>query len=444
MTSVIADGRQVGFLRLRKLVVARVVAAVFLFQIPAASVAAQASDTIVKLVGAPRYAGVTAAYESLSIGVREGSPNYTFARVADIAVGRDGSVLVMDVPFPTGSALLRLYDANGRFVRNLGRRGRGPGEFETPSAVASMPDGRFLLLDRLNRRISVYSDQGVFLETWTIPHYQVTVGMPGVLRVDPTGQVIGIRFSLSLRSPDGAQAIVRLRPGGAVIDTLAEPDLPDIRRTVTISRQQERATVRGVITAPYSPTSLWQWVPAGYFLTAVSDRYAIDLRQPLRHADDNRRPPIWRAGDPVLSVRCNAPPLEISQAEYADQRSHLESQVRSIQGTRSGPVPEIPRVKPYFQWIYVGNDDRIWVMLHSASERYRPRERRTRAGTVVQQVPWREPNLMDAFEADGAYLGRVEFPYDVHLVTFRGNEIWGIVHDEFDVPYVKRFTVSWR
>ncbi len=47
-------------------------------------------------------------------------------------------------------ARTRLYAADGRLVRQFGRRGRGPGEFQRPIAGAQTPSGRLVVADMAN------------------------------------------------------------------------------------------------------------------------------------------------------------------------------------------------------------------------------------------------------------------------------------------------------
>lgn len=420
---------------------------VFLWmQVLSASTVAQTPDTIARVVGSPRYGGVASVVEELSIGELHGSPEYTFSSIVDIAVGNDSSMLIFESQF-RGGASLRLYDPGGRFVRAVGRVGRGPGEYERPTAIAVLPDGEFLLMDGLNRRITVYSTIGDYVDTWSVPSYNVTTGMPDGMRVDSTG-VIAIRFNSrgsSSRDTDPSEAIARIRAGGVVIDTLAEPRLPDLSPVVVTKTGQRNGRNFGVqLYGPYPPGAFWTWSPLGYFVTVVSSRYAIDFRLPPPHADADDRSAVWREGDPVISIRVDVPAVEVTSAERADQKTYLENQLRTFEGTRHDRVPDTPRVKPFLRWFRVADDGRIWVMVHTKSERYTPPQRRTPKGELMPEIGWREPNVMDVFEPDGTYVGRVQLPYDLRLVRFKGDRIWAVARDEFDVEYVKRYRVRWN
>jgi hypothetical protein len=99
----------------------------------------------------------------MSIGVPNGAEEYLFADVADVAVAKDGAIYVFD----RGTPAIRKYDAAGKYVRTLGRKGRGPGEYLSGSGLGVLPDGRVLLWDTGNWRVNVYSATGDVLTSWS-------------------------------------------------------------------------------------------------------------------------------------------------------------------------------------------------------------------------------------------------------------------------------------
>jgi len=132
--------------------------------------------------------------------------------------------------------------------------------------------------------------------------------------------------------------------------------------------------------------------------------------------------------------------VKVTALERADQKAHIAKQLASLRGTQHGRVLDTPPVKPFFQWIYVADDGRIWVKIHTKSER--SPERLT--DDSIPPLRWREPNVMDVFEPTGTYIGRVRMPDDVRIIRLRQDRIWAVVRDEFDVEYVKRYRVNWR
>lgn len=398
-------------------------------------------DTVVRAIDLRRPPTPRPTTERLSIGSVDGPAEYTFAALASVAIGRDGRVMVLDAPF-VGRPILRLFDPRGQFLRQVGNVGNGPGEYVRPSAVAAFPDGRFLLLDHLERRLTVYSANGDYLSSWSIPHYHVILGYRNSLQISPNG-TISIRFVLS-RTTAGHEthAVARISSDGAVIDTLLVPSIAPIELVVRTTRAGSITAVPTEHLVPYSPRTFSLWSPLGYFITARSDRYALDLRLPHRR-DGNELHPQWRTGDLVFSIRASASRVSVSRAERAEQRNFKLQQFRNMRVAPSGPIPDVPANKPFFRDVLVATDGRIWVLIHAPSERYQPPQVRLPSGRMAATVGWREEARADVFEPSGRYVGRVAMPADVSILVVHGNDLWGSARDELGVPFLKKFVVSW-
>ena len=51
-------------------------------------------------------------------------------------------------------------------VKTFGKKGSGPGEFDTPHTLAMDSRGRLFVGDRNNNRIQIFDQNGTFLEQW--------------------------------------------------------------------------------------------------------------------------------------------------------------------------------------------------------------------------------------------------------------------------------------
>src|SRR5437870_5627047 len=112
--------------------------AVAFLAITASASLAQRRDTVVKTVDRPLHAGVATLQAERRIGSADGADEYLFGRVSFVAVGPDGSIYVYDPQVPA----LRKYDVNGKYVKDLGRKGEGPGEYREIVGLAVLGDGR--------------------------------------------------------------------------------------------------------------------------------------------------------------------------------------------------------------------------------------------------------------------------------------------------------------
>ena len=405
---------------------------------------AQRSDTIVKNAGAPRYAGVATLVPEVTIGGPDATADeYIFVSIRVLLAARDGSVWVSDGRFPMGPFSLRRYDPSGKFVRNVGARGDGPGEWQIPGHLTELRAGRVVLRDGVvGRPFTFYRSNGDYDTTWAM--HSTTVSY---INADTAGNIWMMAAPGARLSPDGAFAVMRIAPSGAVIDTVQEPQGATVSNpAVTVSRGG-RPGMR--ITAPYMPSPFRAWSPHGYYAVGITSRYAIDLLKPASSGA------LWKQGDPVTSIRRTVAPVAVVDAEREEQRAIMDARVAAAAGTTSGSLPDVPREKPPIRFISFDLDGRLWVSISQPSERFEPPPPPpARAGAAQQSVPvlrWREPNVYDLFESSGTYLGRVAVPYNVRLqisawapIQSRGNHVWGVAVDSDGVQTVHRYRIAWR
>jgi peptidylamidoglycolate lyase len=109
----------------------------------------------------------------LSLGVEgvAGDDASHFGAPTDLAFGRDGSIYVSDGYI--NSRIVKL-DANGKFLLSWGKKGSGPGEFNTPHGIAVDARDRVYVADRENGRIQIFSSDGKLLEIWDLKKLAMT------------------------------------------------------------------------------------------------------------------------------------------------------------------------------------------------------------------------------------------------------------------------------
>jgi DNA-binding beta-propeller fold protein YncE len=59
------------------------------------------------------------------------------------------------------------FSADGRYIKEWGGSGSGPGQFLVPHALALDSAGRLFVADRDNNRIQIFDQDGNFLNEWT-------------------------------------------------------------------------------------------------------------------------------------------------------------------------------------------------------------------------------------------------------------------------------------
>lgn len=89
---------------------------------------------------------------------------YDFNRETDIAWDAAGDSFVSD---GYGNSRVVKYDKNGVFVKDVGSKGKAPGEFSTPHTIAVDREGNVYVGDRGNRRIQVFDNDLRLKTIWT-------------------------------------------------------------------------------------------------------------------------------------------------------------------------------------------------------------------------------------------------------------------------------------
>ncbi|MGB9586431.1 MAG: 6-bladed beta-propeller, partial [Anaerolineales bacterium] len=81
-------------------------------------------------------------------------------------VRKDGDIIVLD---ETITKRVFLFDSLGNFLRVVGRRGEGPGEYQSPTSVTCDNRGRIIVADNQLSRINYYDADGNFLSSFGLP-----------------------------------------------------------------------------------------------------------------------------------------------------------------------------------------------------------------------------------------------------------------------------------
>jgi sugar lactone lactonase YvrE len=98
-------------------------------------------------------------------GVKGNGPD-TFNQPSDVVVAPNGDVFVADGHGGESNARIVKFTKDGKFIKTWGQKGTGPGEFDTPHALAFDSQGRLFVGDRGNSRIQIFDQEGTFLAEW--------------------------------------------------------------------------------------------------------------------------------------------------------------------------------------------------------------------------------------------------------------------------------------
>ena len=355
--------------------------------------------TIARVNGAVPASAVKRLVETMRIQPTA-DDTMTYSSVYDIVVDRQGRVWAFDDDIMS----VFLFDASGKLVRRIGRKGGGPGEFQGLDGMAFMRDGRFVQLDLSNGRISFFSTAGDFLTSWPVP---ATSFFGGSNLVVDTTDAIRLKWRGKFEDNVANQLLVHLRTGGGgfAADTIVFPKSPINNQAFIV--QGARSIGLGI---PFQPSFRWDWQWGGGVVTANGQTGALMIAQP---------------GGRVVRVVRNAPQVRVTTGEREQAEANLLAGAKSVDANWNGALPAIPATKPIFGGFFPARDGRIWVSMAGEAERIPQSERATpRPGRPAFVNEWRSKTVFEVYDRNGTFLGRVPFERQASFIHAFGDEVW--------------------
>jgi len=349
--------------------------------------------------------------EELRIGAVEGEPEYQFGNIAGIDADSDGRIYVLD----QHAQEIRVFDAEGKLLRTMGRAGSGPGELSPGAGPLFVVRGDTVLVpDFLLQRVNWFLGE----EVGSFP-LLMAEGMPVGWGTTPDGRVAHrlVRFPFPGQpQSDGPTEtpIIAHRTDGSS-DTLAM--LP--------GSQSFRIQGGGLQVRLFEPEPVWDIAADGSIITAMSTDYSIAVRRPGGALVRVIRKPFERA--PVT-----AEDREAFLKLFRDMWKQMGLSPEQIMFAEQSV--SFADHYPAFARILAGPGNTIWV------QQVKTAALAKELGASFNPQDSGAPRW-DVFDADGRYLGVVEFPANFSLMTFEGDVVYGVMRDELEVQYVARLRV---
>jgi len=88
-------------------------------------------------------------------------------------VDAKGRIYVVDMK----ASNIKVFDKTGQFLRTIGKKGEGPGEFSVPLGIIITPDNELMVEDMMNRRLSYFSLEGEFIRNEVLERSLSTINV---------------------------------------------------------------------------------------------------------------------------------------------------------------------------------------------------------------------------------------------------------------------------
>jgi sugar lactone lactonase YvrE len=90
----------------------------------------------------------------------------TFNAPSDVLVAPNGDIFVADGHGGDTNNRIVKFNKDGKYIKEWGKKGTGPGEFNVPHRLAMDSAGRLFVADRSNNRIQAFDQDGKYLLEW--------------------------------------------------------------------------------------------------------------------------------------------------------------------------------------------------------------------------------------------------------------------------------------
>ncbi len=330
--------------------------------------------------------------EELSIGGEDENGEIILYQPIRLAVDDDGNIYVADM----SDSKIKVFDAQGNFIRSIGEKGQGPGEFSSIGGIQILPNGNLIALDYRNRRTSIFDKNGKFLSsyTWKNHQYLILLTTDSSYTIQENVYEKGDRkLFVKTYNFEGKELVNfgEFKPSG-----------------VKILRKGNIAFGIGI---PYTPASIFAGdQERGWLYHCYSANYLIEAY--------DRNGKLFRKIDRPYE------PLPVTKKDREEFRRGFDNNPNKVFAEMAKDV-ELPDVKAVADALIVDDKGNLWVM--------------TNEGRKQQDDTY---TAFDIFDKDGIYIAKIWINHMPRV--FKNGKMFTITTDEeTDERVVKRYRVVW-
>lgn len=347
----------------------------------------------------------------LDIGAAQDDPHQQLTGIAIARRLANSEILVAT----RATSELRYFDSSGSWLRSTGRKGQGPGEFESLGWVMTGPGDTLRTYDWGNRRLSVFGPTGNYIRSWMLksPTPQ-TSATPYAVLANGTVLAGTSRFVVP-GFPSGVMRdttrLLLYSEKGEPVDSFG----PFPGGESLVKSDANSGTVMGL---PFGKTFSAAVTDAyDHIFVGSADRPEVGLWSMTGHLERLVR---WNALQPTVTEKDRAQYVAAIQADAAvGQKAMYEELVRMVE---SAPLPA---KRPAYARFLTGPRGSLWVESYQARhETY--------------------PTVYEVFDSAGQWLGPVTLPARFKALQVDERFLLGTWKDADDVEHVRLFRMTAR
>ena len=333
----------------------------------------------------PMYPGnIFNLEEELSIESNNTNSQEMFQTIVSLAVDDKGNIFVLDKK----AADIKVFDKDGRFMKTIGRRGQGPGEFGAPESSAITKENELYVYDSVRMAVLHFDATGEFKRTLPVkfPFFEGP-------KVTTKGEIIVSHGVL------GEKTVFELKK----FDSEMNPILTF--STIPIERPPKVH-----VFVYYTASDLkWDVSPRGEIVWGVMTTPEYEL---FIHDEDGKQ---------IRKIKKKFTPIRLSKEEY-----------KKLMKKWFGRIPAagkwdliIPSHYPPFQGFFIDDEGRILV------KRFVEVERDDR-------------HFFDVFDEEGRFIACITLDTKFRFGVFKNKRLYSIEMDDEGNQRVTCYKTIWN
>jgi hypothetical protein len=320
-----------------------------------------------------------------TIGRESGDENYMFSELRSVQVDDQENIYALDMK----EIKVRVYDKSGKHLRTFGKKGKGPGEIDTPLRMEMTPGKNLVIEDFASAKFVFFSLDGACVKEIPLGKYQFLIRF----KFNSHGNIYA-----DARTFDETKSVSELIKFS-----------PDFKPLATVASFEEKRAPR--VMSPFSSAFSLQVTAEDNLIWTIgqTDKYEFTVM----NAD----------GKTIRRIVKDYDPVKVTGAVKD----------RLLQDYGEGDIPpgytvQVPSHLPALYYFIIDDHDRLIVRTYEFEEK--------------ADGPWL---YYDVFDADGRYITRFCLPEREMAFISKKNKLYCMVQEsEEGIPQVKRYDMTWK
>lgn len=311
-------------------------------------------------------------------------PDKSFSQVAFFVVADNGDLIAADIK----DRKIKVFDAEGNFLRTIGKSGQGPGEFQIPGGLALTPDNELMIEDSVARRLAYFTLEGEFIRNVSVADKMSLLN----LVIDAEGNYLGRQLGM-----EGQKMYFEMKKYDKDLNPVFTMD--KVEFDIPIPGSGVKIDIMDMIT-------LYLFDSRGNVIYGRNKDYELIVYDKM--------------GKHIRSIRKDFRPVKVTQEDIDMMLERMPSGMMG--GIDPTEMFEFPKEFPPYQIICLDEQDRLFVRTWIKGEE---------EGAYV----------VDVFDAEGRFISQFETKLDLRL--WKGDMVYGLEENEDGFMLVKRYKADW-